>query len=300
MLRAVTGGPFGIGFIPRPFAALAGQRRCSSASPISRLVGGRRRCRLSRPRAAGAQPLGPRAARHPRGRGGGAGARQERQRLPAAGLRHRRRASWGWPARCRRHFIGFIAPDNYLPTLTFQVWAMLIVGGSGNNRGAILGAVVVWGLWSRLGRAHRRRLPARAAGARRRAADRADRRCCSRRSCFCARAGSWGNTRRCRGSSRDSGRSPEAVGQRCPRANVEWPVALENSIRPHGECPPPGADPRATRLCGWPDRRYTDGSSPRRFESSCPLHRGTGGLHECRVGPRVPVPPHAVFCSYFN
>jgi branched-chain amino acid transport system permease protein len=25
---------------------------------------------------------------------------------------------------------------------------MLIVGGSGNNRGAILGAVVVWGIWA--------------------------------------------------------------------------------------------------------------------------------------------------------
>jgi branched-chain amino acid transport system permease protein len=35
-----------------------------------------------------------------------------------------------------------------MPTLTFQVWAMLIVGGSGNNRGAILGAVVVWGIWA--------------------------------------------------------------------------------------------------------------------------------------------------------
>ena len=46
------------------------------------------------------------------------------------------------------HFIGFIAPENYQPMLTFQVWAMLIVGGSGNNRGAILGAVVVWGLWA--------------------------------------------------------------------------------------------------------------------------------------------------------
>jgi branched-chain amino acid transport system permease protein len=32
--------------------------------------------------------------------------------------------------------------------LTFQVWAMLIVGGSGNNRGAILGAVLVWGIWA--------------------------------------------------------------------------------------------------------------------------------------------------------
>jgi branched-chain amino acid transport system permease protein len=46
------------------------------------------------------------------------------------------------------HFIGFIAPDNYLSALTFQVWAMLIVGGAGNNLGALLGAVLVWGIWS--------------------------------------------------------------------------------------------------------------------------------------------------------
>ena len=46
------------------------------------------------------------------------------------------------------HAIGFIAPENYLSALTFQVWAMLIVGGAGNNRGALLGAVAVWGLWS--------------------------------------------------------------------------------------------------------------------------------------------------------
>jgi branched-chain amino acid transport system permease protein len=49
------------------------------------------------------------------------------------------------------HFIGFIAPDNYLPILTFQIWAMLIIGGSGNNRGAIVGAIAVWGLWSATG-----------------------------------------------------------------------------------------------------------------------------------------------------
>jgi branched-chain amino acid transport system permease protein len=35
-----------------------------------------------------------------------------------------------------------------MPVLTFQVWAMLIVGGAGNNRGAIAGAVIVWGLWA--------------------------------------------------------------------------------------------------------------------------------------------------------
>jgi len=31
---------------------------------------------------------------------------------------------------------------------TFIFWAMLMVGGSGNNKGAILGAYVVWGLWN--------------------------------------------------------------------------------------------------------------------------------------------------------
>lgn len=45
-------------------------------------------------------------------------------------------------------FIGFVSPDDALPTLTFQLWVMLIVGGSGNNKGALLGAVAVWGLWS--------------------------------------------------------------------------------------------------------------------------------------------------------
>ena len=74
------------------------------------------------------------------------------------------------------HFIGFIAPDNYQPILTFQVWAMLIVGGSGNNRGAILGAVVVWGIWAASAAPCRRFVPGRRAGARRDAADRHDRR----------------------------------------------------------------------------------------------------------------------------
>lgn len=46
------------------------------------------------------------------------------------------------------HFIGFISPDYYLPLLTFQVWAMLMVGGAGNNKGAILGSIAVWALWS--------------------------------------------------------------------------------------------------------------------------------------------------------
>jgi branched-chain amino acid transport system permease protein len=45
-------------------------------------------------------------------------------------------------------FIGFVSPFDFLPIVTFQIWTMLIVGGSGNNRGALLGALIVWGLWS--------------------------------------------------------------------------------------------------------------------------------------------------------
>ena len=33
-------------------------------------------------------------------------------------------------------------------TATFLVWVMLIVGGSANNRGAILGAILMWTIWS--------------------------------------------------------------------------------------------------------------------------------------------------------
>ena len=45
-------------------------------------------------------------------------------------------------------FVGFISPTDFLPILTFQVWTMLIVGGSGNNRGAVLGAVLMWAVWT--------------------------------------------------------------------------------------------------------------------------------------------------------
>lgn len=48
-------------------------------------------------------------------------------------------------------FIGFVSPFDFLPIVTFQVWAMLIAGGSGNNRGALLGALFVWTLWSASG-----------------------------------------------------------------------------------------------------------------------------------------------------
>lgn len=47
------------------------------------------------------------------------------------------------------HYVRFISPSSFEPLYgTFIVWVMLIVGGTGNNKGAILGAVVVWGIWA--------------------------------------------------------------------------------------------------------------------------------------------------------
>jgi branched-chain amino acid transport system permease protein len=46
------------------------------------------------------------------------------------------------------HNAGFISPQDFLPILTFQLYAMVIVGGLGRHAGALLGTVVVWLLWS--------------------------------------------------------------------------------------------------------------------------------------------------------
>jgi branched-chain amino acid transport system permease protein len=56
-------------------------------------------------------------------------------------------------------YIGFVSPFDFLPILTFQAWAMLIVGGSGNNRGALLGTLVVWSIWTASGVAVSRLVP---------------------------------------------------------------------------------------------------------------------------------------------
>jgi branched-chain amino acid transport system permease protein len=45
-------------------------------------------------------------------------------------------------------FVGFVSPQDLLPIFTFQVFVMLIVGGSGNNKGAVLGTFVIWALWT--------------------------------------------------------------------------------------------------------------------------------------------------------
>ncbi|WP_111558655.1 branched-chain amino acid ABC transporter permease [Paracoccus sediminilitoris] len=43
---------------------------------------------------------------------------------------------------------GLLTPTSYNPLrYTFLIWVMVIVGGSGNNWGAVLGAVTIWFLW---------------------------------------------------------------------------------------------------------------------------------------------------------
>jgi ABC-type branched-chain amino acid transport system, permease component len=45
---------------------------------------------------------------------------------------------------------GLFTPGSYRPMrYTFVIWVMVIVGGTGNNFGAILGGFVVWFLWVR-------------------------------------------------------------------------------------------------------------------------------------------------------
>ncbi|MDA4847027.1 branched-chain amino acid ABC transporter permease [Hoeflea poritis] len=47
------------------------------------------------------------------------------------------------------HYFRFLSPSATDPLLvTFLVWVMLMAGGSGNNRGAIVGALGIWALWS--------------------------------------------------------------------------------------------------------------------------------------------------------
>lgn len=148
-LQSITGGPFGISFIPRPFGALAGDPLTFGLLNLG---------------VVSAVTLGVYAAlehlmRSPWGRVLRA-IREDEQAATALGknaVSFRIQAFavggaiMGLAGAVQGHFIGYISPEGYVPILTFQVWAMLIVGGSGNNRGAILGAIVVWAFWAASG-----------------------------------------------------------------------------------------------------------------------------------------------------
>ena len=40
--------------------------------------------------------------------------------------------------------LGFINPDGFIPLITFQAWIIVVLGGSGNNVGTLLGAAIFW------------------------------------------------------------------------------------------------------------------------------------------------------------
>lgn len=143
--QGLTGGPFGVAFIPRPFASLQGQSVLFNLSNLAVIVAVVLACYLALERLS-RRPWGRvlRALREDERAATALGKSAQSYRIQAFAVGG---AVMGLAGAVQAHFIGFIAPDAYLPTLTFQVWAMLMVGGSGSNRGALFGAVVVWAIW---------------------------------------------------------------------------------------------------------------------------------------------------------
>jgi branched-chain amino acid transport system permease protein len=145
-LQVVTGGPFGMNFIPRPFQNAFGSEHTANAAYLvftALLV-------LLVWRGFAALTSGPwgrvlRAIREDESAASALGKHAFRFRLEAfviGGM------VMGLAGAVYAHFIGFIAPEDFLPILTFQVWAMLIVGGSGSHAGAMAGALLVWAIWT--------------------------------------------------------------------------------------------------------------------------------------------------------
>ena len=154
----LTGGPFGVALIPRPFQGLAAAPVGFGLANLALVATVVAICFVA------LQTLlhGPwgrvlRALREDEAAAASLGKWPALFRLQAFVLGA---ALMGLAGAMQAQFFGFIAPENYLPVLTFQIWVMLVIGGSGNNRGALLGAVVVWGLWSLSGTALAALLPA--------------------------------------------------------------------------------------------------------------------------------------------
>jgi branched-chain amino acid transport system permease protein len=145
----LTGGSFGISFIPRAFEYLAPQPWAFGLANLA-LIGV-----LVLAVVAALQKL----VRSPWGRVLRGLREDERaaQALGKSATRYRLQAFtvggavMGLAGALRAHMIGFIAPDDFDATLTFQIWTMLIIGGSGNNWGALLGAGLVSAIWSATG-----------------------------------------------------------------------------------------------------------------------------------------------------
>jgi len=154
---ALTGGPFGIQSIPKPFSAMLGSGMAWNLAYLALVltVLGLVWWALER---LVASPWGRvlRAIREDEAAAASLGKRASAFRLTSFVIGC---MVMGLGGALYAHFVGYIAPEDFLPVLTFQIWAMLIVGGSGNNAGAVLGAVLVWGIWTVSGGLLREVLP---------------------------------------------------------------------------------------------------------------------------------------------
>jgi len=144
--QSITGGPLGVSFIPRPFAALAEKPLTFNLLNLMVIVVVAATVfivleYLSR------SPWGRvlKALREDERAAVSLGKNTRSYRIQAFAVGG---AIMGLAGAMQAHFIGFIAPENYLAPLTFQIWVMLVVGGSGNNWGAIVGSILIWAIWA--------------------------------------------------------------------------------------------------------------------------------------------------------
>ncbi|WP_217578197.1 branched-chain amino acid ABC transporter permease [Mesorhizobium sp. GbtcB19] len=144
--QKLTGGPFGIGFIPRPFGDLAETPLLFNLSNLA-IVSAVTLCAYLALEHLTRSPWGRvlKALREDERAAISLGKSARFYRVQAFAVGG---AIMALAGALQAHFIGFIAPDNYLSILTFQVWVMLIVGGSGSNAGAVAGSVMVWAIWA--------------------------------------------------------------------------------------------------------------------------------------------------------
>jgi branched-chain amino acid transport system permease protein len=156
--RWLTGGPFGLQFIPRPLQGALGTGIVWNSAYLAIVLGVLLAAYLALERLVNS-PWGRvlRAIREDETAAEALGKRAFLFRLQSFVIGC---SLMGLGGALYGHFVAYIAPEDFLPILTFQLWAMLIVGGAGNNRGAILGAFAVWLLWSLSGGAVRGLLPA--------------------------------------------------------------------------------------------------------------------------------------------
>jgi branched-chain amino acid transport system permease protein len=148
-LQSLTGGPFGVQFIPKPLQSGLGTGTLWTVAYLTICVAVLALAYWAL-QALVASPWGRvlRAVREDETAAASLGKSPFVTKLQSFTLGS---MLMGLAGAMQAHFVGYIAPEDFLPILTFQVWAMLIVGGSGNQRGAILGAYLVWGFWAAAG-----------------------------------------------------------------------------------------------------------------------------------------------------